>query len=208
MRRTTFVALAVFAVVALATPAAHAGRPAHASKTYSSTSRFFQQHAANSGGVSIIVNVGYANKHRNAKFTARSVYLAIEAPVSCQLGGSTAADVRSGPFKLRHNRVVFSGTFTDESPANGKPNPGSSGLYYATGRLIKTKNKKKWRVEGTVTVLAYDFPPSFVGCASSEIPYSATQCRWTTPTALPFCTQPYSAPDQPSSSRARRASLI
>ena len=181
--------MALLAAAAVAVPTAQA------SKIYSESHRYFQQHAADLGGVSINVTVVYANRHRGGKFTPRVVYLAFKAPVSCQVGGTTAASIQSGPFKVRDRRVEFSGSFTNQAPPTSNPNPGSSGSYFATGRLIKKKNKKKWRVDGTVTVLTYSSPPTFLDCASGEIPYSATQC-WSSAPAWghpPFCTDAYQA---------------
>lgn len=195
MRRTTFIALALFVVVALAVPAARAPS-AHAYKTFSSSNRYFQQHAAEVGGVSINVTVVYAKRTPNGKNTPRKAYLKFQAPVSCQVGGNTAARIQSGPFKLRDQKVEFSGSFTNQAPASEIQNPGSSGTYYATGRLIKKKSKKKWRVDGTVTVLTYNFPPTFLTCSSGEIPYSATRC-WSSASAKgspPSCTEAYPEP--------------
>ena len=195
MRRPTSIGLVLLVGILSAVPAAHAHRSAHASKTYSSSHRYFQQHAAGLGGVSINVTVVYAKKHRDSKNTPRAVYVKFQAPVSCQGGEQTAAAVASGPFKLKHRKVEFSGSFTNQAPASEIRNPGSSGLYYATGRLIKKKNKRKRRVDGTVTVLTYSSPPTFLNCTSGEIPYSASQCwssapAWSSP---PFCTDAHQA---------------
>lgn len=182
--------MALLVAAALAVPAAHAY------KIYSSSHRYFQQHAADAGGVSIYLNVDYAKRTPNGKSTPRKVFVQFKAPVSCQVGGPTAASVQSGPFKLRDRKVEFSGSFTNQAPPASNPNPGSSGTFYATGRLIKKKNKRNWRIDGTVTVLTYSSPPTFLNCASGDIPFSATQC-WSSAPAWghpPFCTDTYSTP--------------
>lgn len=190
MRRTVHIALALLAAMAVAVPAA-------SSKTFSESHRYFQQHAADTGGVSINVTVVYRNRQRGGKFTPRAAYIKFKAPVSCQLGGTTAASVQSGPFKPTGGKVRFSGSFANQAPPSELVNPGSTGSYIATGKLIKKKNKRRWRVDGTVTVSSYDFPPAFANCSSGgAIPYSASQC-WSSASAKaspPFCTEAYPEP--------------
>jgi hypothetical protein len=188
MRRTAFIALALFLIAALAVPA-------QAYKTYSSSHRYFQQQAAGFGGASVLFNVNYAKRSPHGKSTPRKVFVQVKAPVSCQVVGSTSAAGASGAFKLRGQRVEFSGSFSSKPPPTSNPNPGSSGAYYVTGRLIKKENKKKWRMDGTVTVLTYSSPPDFTNCSSAEIPYSANRCSWFPPATgtPPLCAIPYSA---------------
>ncbi len=180
MRRTPFIALALFVVAALAVSAARASS-ASAYKTYSTSHRFFQQQAADVSGASVILNVEYAKRSPNGKSTPRKVYVQFAAPVSCQVGGTTTATVASGPFKFKHQRVEFSGSFTNQFAPASNPNPGSTGTYYATGHLVKKKNKKRWRMDGTVSVLTHTAPPTFLNCTSGELPYSATRCSWFPP---------------------------
>ena len=181
--------MALVAGLTLAALAAQ-GPAASAYKTYSSSNRFFEQQAADPSGVSILLNVIYAKRTPNGKNTPRQVYVQIRAPVSCQTGGGTEASAASGPFKLRDQRVEFSGSFANQAAPSS--NPGTGGTDCVTGRLIKKKHKKKWRMEGTATVLTYDSPPTFLGCSSVEIPYSASRCTW--PEAVrsspPYCTRP------------------
>ncbi len=188
MRRTPSIALVLFAILVMPVPA-------HAYKTHSSSQRFFQQRAADVGGASIILNVGYAKRSPNGKSTPRSVFVQLQVPVSCQVGGSTTPVVASGPFKLRHQKVEFSGSFTNQLAPASNPNPGSNGTYYATGHLIKKKNKKKWRMKGTASVLTHNSPPTFLNCSSGEIPYSAGRCSWFPPATgiPPPCTNLYQA---------------
>ncbi len=189
MRRTPFIALALFVVVAQAVSGARASS-ASAYKTYSTSHRFFQEQAAGPGGVSIILNVEYAQRSPKGKSTPRKVFVQFAAPVSCQVGGTTTATVASGPFKFQHQKVEFSGSFTNQFPPASNPAPGSNGTYFATGHLIRKKNKKKWRMEGTTTVLTHSSPPAFLNCTSDEIPYSATRCSWFPPAngVPPLCT--------------------
>jgi hypothetical protein len=189
------VAVALLAGVAVAVPTAQGARTY--SGSFSESHRYFQQHAADLGGVSINVTVVYTNRHRGGKFTPSVVYLKFKAPVSCQVGGTTTASIQSGPFKLRNRKVEFSGSFTNQAPASEIADPGSSGFYFATGRLIKKKNKRKWRVDGTVTVSTYSSPPTFLNCTSGgTLPYAATRC-WSSASAKaspPFCTESYPYP--------------
>lgn len=186
MRRTTRIAFAVFAASAVWSASASA-------YTYSTSHRFFQEQAADPGGVSIILNVEYAQRSPKGKSTPRKMYVQFAAPVSCQVGGTTTATVGSGPFKFKHQRVEFSGSFTNQLPPASNPNPGSTGTYYAAGHLIKKKNKKKWRMEGTASVLTHSSPPAFLDCTGSEVPYSATRCSWFPPAngVPPLCANLY-----------------
>ena len=177
MRRPIWIAL--LAGLTLAALAAQ-GPAASAYKTYSSSNRFFEQQAADPSGASILLNVIYAKRTPSGKSTPRQVYVQFRVPVSCQTGGGTEVFVASVPFKLSHQKVEFSGSFPNQ--AAPRFNPGTPGTDYVTGRLVKKKNKKKWRMEGTATVLTYDSPPAFLGCSSAEIPYSAPRCTWSVPT--------------------------
>lgn len=190
MRRTPFIALIPLVVVALAVSGSGASS-ASAYKTYSTSHRFFQEQAADPGGASVILNVEYAQRTPKGKSTPRKVFVQFAAPVSCQVGGTTTATVASGAFKLQHQRVEFSGSFPNQFPPASNPNPGSTGTYFATGHLIKKKNKKKWRMEGTATVLTHSSPPTFLNCTSNEIPYSARRCSWFPPAngVPPLCTE-------------------
>ncbi len=189
MKRTTSIALLLLGGVALSVAAA-AAPSAHAYKTYSTSHRFFQQQAADLSGASVILNVEYANRSPNGKSTPRKVFVQFAAPVSCQVGGTTTATVASGPFKFQHQKVEFSGSFTNQFAPASNPNPGSNGTYYAAGHLIKKKNKKRWRMDGTVSVLTHSAPPAFLNCSSGEIPYSAGRCSWFPPAngVPPLCT--------------------
>jgi hypothetical protein len=188
MMRRGSIALVSLAAIAVGVPSAQA-------YTYSSSHRFFQQRAADPSGASIILNVEYAKRSPNGKSTPRKVYLQFAALVNCQVGGTTTAVVASGRFKFQYQRVEFSGSFTNQFAPASNPTPGANGTDYATGHLVKKKNRKKWRMNGTVRVIAHNSPPTFMNCSNGEIPYSATRCSWTASAAsAPPCTNVYSPP--------------
>ena len=146
--------------------------------TYSTVNRFFQEDALNLGRPSVLVNVVYNNTHRNGKFTPRLVYIQFQVPVSCQVGGNSVVVAASGPFKLRKGKVDFANSYFSQGFS-----------YSVTGQ--KKKKKKNKRVDGTVTVLDYSSPPTFINCTSGgPLPFFATPCQWDIPPnkpSLPFC---------------------
>jgi hypothetical protein len=147
---------------------------AQAYKTYSSVNRFFQEDALNLGRPSVLVNVVYMNRHRNGKFTPRIVYIQVQVPVSCQVGGNSVGVAAGGPFKLRKGKVQY----TDSSFH-------SQGFSYSV-----TGQKKKKRFDGTVTAWSYSSSPTpTINCTSGgPLPFFATPCQWFPKRpSLPFC---------------------
>ena len=166
MRRLLIALFAPLLVAALLVPTAQA-------KTIN---RFFQEDALNFGRPSVLLNVVYMNRHRNGRFTPRVVYMQVQVPVSCQVGGNSVA-VAAGPaFKLRKGKVQY----TDSSFS-------SQGFSYSV-----TGQKKKKRFDGTVTAWSYNSSPTpTINCTSGgPLPFFATPCQWDIPPnkpSLPFC---------------------
>jgi hypothetical protein len=126
------------------------------------------------GPTSVFISVVYSNKHRHGKFTPRLVRFSFQVPVSCEAGGNPAITgpgyfPDSGPIELKKGKFAYS--YSDPIPSTS---PGAYSSGSVTGEVIK----KAKRVEGSVTVLGHNYPPTHINCTSGAIPYIATPCRW------------------------------
>jgi hypothetical protein len=165
MRRRLSAAFAVSLAAALVAPTAQA-----ATRSY-----YFQGTGPEQARIQ--VTVVYKNKQRHGRYTPRGVFYDASVPISCNppvAPGAAAESVGPNPFapaqpiKLRKGKFNYS--YTYEIPSSTPPAT-TSGI--ATGEVIKKK-----RVEGSVSILDHNSPPSFLNCTSGgPIPYSATQCR-------------------------------
>lgn len=140
-----------------------------------SVNRFFQEDALNLGRPSVLVNVVHKNRHRNGKFTPRVLYIQVQVPVSCEVGGNTVVTAASGGFKLRKGKVQYTDSF-----------------FYSQGFSFSlTGQKKKKRFDGTVTAVSSSSSPTpTINCTSGgPLPFFATPCRWFLPNklSLPLC---------------------
>ncbi|MGZ5324719.1 MAG: hypothetical protein ACXWZ3_11860, partial [Solirubrobacterales bacterium] len=136
--------------------------------------RFFQEDALNLGRASVLVNVVHMNRHRNGRWTPRVVYIQVQVPVSCEVGGNTVVTAASGPFKLRKGKVQYTDSF-----------------FYSEGFSFSvTGQKKKKRFDGTVTAWSSSSSPTpTINCTSGgPLPFFATPCQWfLRKPSLPVC---------------------
>ena len=155
MRRPLSIALASLFVAALVASPAQAATRAYA----------FQDFQAGSPGqLAIQIHVLYKNKKRHGPYTPRQATYESSVPVSCNppVGAATAPSgsyIRGTPnynyMKLR--KGSFSYSDLSQIPAGSTPGNISANL---TGKVIKKKPKgsKQLRVDGSVSILDYNFP--------------------------------------------------
>ena len=176
MKRRVSAGLALLVGAALAVPTAQA-----ATRRYDFQGGFWPQ-------LRIQVVVFYKNKHRHGAFTPRQAIYDSSVPISCNPPVSGHTEAPSGSYilgtpdytfiKVRKGSFTYSYSYEIPSSITGGA-PGSTGAT-ATGKVIKKKRKgKKLRVEGSVSILDYNYPPfGWQNCTSGgPVPYSATPCR-------------------------------
>jgi hypothetical protein len=141
------------------------------------------------GQLRIQVAVFYKNKQRHGRYTPRQAIYDSSVPISCNPPIPGHSEAPSGSYilgtpdynyiKLRKGTFTYSYSYEIPTSITGGA-PGSASAT-ATGKVIKKKRKgKKLRVEGSVSILDYDYPPfGFQDCTSGgPVPYSATPCRY------------------------------
>lgn len=188
MRRPLAIALASLFVPALV-----------ASPAQAATRRYDFQDLGQQGQIRTQIAVFYRNKERHGSYTPRQAIYDSKVPVSCNppVAGAYA---QSGSYiygtpnynfiKLRKGSFTYS--YSYEIPFTNFP-PGSTSAT-ATGKVIKKKATKPLRVDGSVSILDYNYPPfGMQNCTSGgPVPYSATPCRYPVrppyiKQSLPFC---------------------
>jgi hypothetical protein len=177
MRRPLSIALASLFVAALV-----------ASPAQAATRRYdFQDYQGGlPGPLEFHVAVLYKNKQRHGDYTPRQALYDSFVPVSCSppAGGASAP---SGSYiygtanynyiKLKKGSFTYS--YSSAFPNGSGGAPGSISAT-ATGEIKKKGNKnKQLRVDGSVSILDYNYPPlGYHDCTSGgAVPYSATPCR-------------------------------
>lgn len=183
MRRIWTIALASLVGAALAVPTAQAA----------TRYRYFQDHALDAGHASIWMIVAYKDRHRNHKFTPRWVLFNFRAPTSCQVGGNPLIFGSSPGFvettKLNKGKLTYNYWVPVRSPTNDA---------HSAGKVTVKVIEKTKRVDGTVTVVDYTEPPTYVNCTSGgAIPYFATPCRETDVNPPLIINPPYIKPSLP-----------
>jgi hypothetical protein len=184
MRRPLAIALASLFVAALVASTARA-----ATRRYDFQGGFGPQ-------LRISVVVFYKNKHRHGAFTPRQAIYDSSVPISCNPPVSGHSEAPSGSYILgtpdytfiKVRKGSFSYSYSYEIPTSITGGAPGSTSATATGKVIKKKRKeKKLRVDGSVSILNYSFPPfGWQNCTSGgPVPYSATPCR------LPYTQLPY-----------------
>ena len=191
MKRSLSIALASLFVAALVAPTAQA-----ATRRYD-----FQADSLGQGGVRISLVVFYKNKHRHGRFTPRLADYESSVPVSCNppVAGATAYNSNHILGTPDYNYIKLrKGSFT-YSYSSGVPTSGPAGAISATvtGKVIKKKRKGRLRVDGSVSILDYNYTAlGYYNCTSGgPVPYSATPCR------LPYTDLPYIKKSLPVCSR-------
>ncbi len=171
MRRPLSIALASLFIAALVVPTA-----------LGATRRYdFQDFQPIPGHVSIHVVVLYKNKQRHGRYTPRQATYASFVPVSCNppVGAEAFAQSSSGNghgdiIKLRKGSFSYS---YSSAYVTGDP-PGNISATL-TGKVFEKKKGKQLRVNGSVSILDFNYPPpGYHSCTSGgPVSYSATPCR-------------------------------
>ena len=167
IRRPLSIALASLFIAALVVPTAQG-----ATRSYD-----FQDSSLRSPPGMIQVVVLYKNKQRHGRYTPRLASYASFVPVRCNpsVGAEAFAQSSSADFiKLR--KGSFSYSYSSEY-VNSDPPGNISGTL--TGKVFEKKKGKQLRVNGSVSILDFNYPPpGYHNCTSDgPVPYSATPCR-------------------------------
>lgn len=192
MGRALTIALASLVAAALAVPTAQAA------------TRRYDFQGGSGGQLRIQVSLYYKNEQRHGRYTPRQAIYDSSVPISCNPPVAASAEAPSGSYilgspdynliKLRKGSFTYSYSYEIPSSITGGA-PGSTSAT-ATGKVIKKKRKgsKKLRVDGSVSILDYNYPTfGWHNCTSGgPVPYSATPCRYPDSPpyikkSLPFC---------------------
>lgn len=165
------------------------------------TRRYDFQDLGQQGQIRIQIAVFYKNKERHGSYTPRQAIYDSKVPVSCNppVAGAYA---QSGSFiygtpdynfiKLRKGSFTYS--YSSEIPTSITGGAPGNISATATGKVIKKKVTKPLRVDGSVSILDYNYPPfGMHNCTSGgPVPYSGTPCRYPVrppyiKKSLPFC---------------------
>ena len=188
MKRPLSIALASLFVAALAVPTAQS-----ATRRYDFQGGFLPQ-------LRIQVAVFYKNKERHGPYTPRQAIYSATVGVNCDPPISTAtapsgSNINHTPdyTRIKMRKGSFTYSYSSEFFTGGAPGNISA---TATGKMITKKSKltKHLRVDGSVSVLAYNDPTlGLHNCYSATpVSYSASPCRChDSPSyinqSLPFC---------------------
>jgi len=175
LRRPLSIALASLVAAALVVPTAQA-----ATRRYD-----FQDFQAGSPG-QLAIHIAVLYKKRHGRYTPRQAIYESSVPISCNPPVGAEATAPSGSYiygKPNYYNLIklikgsFTYTYSSELPDVDAPGSISA---TATGKVIKKKRKgKKLRVDGSASILFYDYPrDGYHNCTSGgPVPYSATPCR-------------------------------
>ena len=191
MRRPLSIALASLVGAALVVPAAQAA-----------TRRYDFQDLGPQGQMRIQVSIFYKNKQPHGRYTPRLALYDAAVPVSCNPPVSTPSAPSGGPtssvtpnsyfIKLGKGSFTYSYSYEIPTSITGGAPGHTSGT--ATGKVVKKQANKPLRVEGSVSILEWEYPIfGMHNCTSGgPVPYSATPCRYPVrppyiKKSLPFC---------------------
>ncbi len=189
MKRPLSIALVSLLGAVLVVPAAQA-----ATRRYDFQGGFLPQ-------LRIQVAVFYKNKERHGPYTPRQAIYSATVGVSCDPPiGTATAPTGSNAYgtanytNIKMRKGTFSYSYSSVIPTSGAPGNISAS---ATGKMItkKSKKTKHLRVDGSVSVLAYNDPTLGLHNCSTPGPgisYSASACRYSdSPSyvnhSLPLC---------------------
>ena len=170
MRRPLSIALASLFVAVMVAPTAQS-----ATRYY----HFQDFQPAIPGHLAIHLLVVYKNKQRHGPYTPRLTAFDDRVPTSCNPPVSSDAFAQSGSgngyIKLRKGSFNYS---YSSAYVNSDP-PGNISATL-TGKVLEKKKGKQLRVNGSVSILDFDYPPpGWHNCTSGgPVPYSATPCRY------------------------------
>ena len=169
MRRPLFIALASLFAAALMAPIAQG-----ATRVYD----FQDYQPAVPGHVAILLAVVYKNKERHGTYTPRLATVGGRFPTSCNppVSPDAVAQTGSGNGYIKLRKGSFSYSYSSAYVNSDPPGNISATL---TGKVLEKKKGKQLRVNGSVSILDFDYPPpGWHNCTSGgPVPYSATPCR-------------------------------
>jgi hypothetical protein len=192
MKRALTIALAALIGAALVAPNAQGA-----------TRRYDFQDLGPQGQMRIQVSIFYKNKQRHGRYTPRLALYDAAVPVSCNPPSSTPSAPSGGPtsfgtpnpnifIKLRKGSFTYSYSYEIPTSITGGAPGRTSGT--GTGKVLQRKVNKPLRVEGSVSILDWEYPIfGMHNCTSGgPVPYSATPCRYPVrppyiKKSLPFC---------------------
>jgi hypothetical protein len=194
LRRPLSIALASLVAAALVVPTAQAA-----------TRRYDFQDLGQQGQMRIQIAVFYKNKQRHGRYTPRLALYDSAVPVSCNPPVSTPSAPSGGPpsfgtpnqnfIKMKKGSFTYSYSYEIPSSITGGAPGHTSGT--GTGKVVKKQANKPLRVEGSVSILDWEYPTfGMHNCTSGgPVPYSATPCRY--PVLPPYIKKslPFCAPD-------------
>jgi hypothetical protein len=180
MRRPVSIALASLLVAVLVAPVAQAATRRYDFQDFHGSEDFLPGHI-----VAIHIAVFYKSKH--GRYTPRQAMYDSLVPYSCNppVSGTGAVGTGSNIYGTNDYNLIKlrKGSFTYSSSSEITTDDGTSVGFIsasATGKVITKQRKgQKLRVDGSVSVLDYEYPTlGDHNCTSGgPVPYSATPCR-------------------------------